>query len=127
MWHDKGDAEFTRRLASELQVRGVDARFYEHTINFGDAFFHPADRLIESSDVVVFLISGVAAKAPWIDDFVYKALIKKDAVVIPALLDDEGARNIPLMLKERRALDFRGDYKKTVDELASFVRSTTHQ
>jgi CheY-like chemotaxis protein len=127
MWHDKADAEFARKLSQDLRANGIDAYYYEYVINFGETFFRPLEREMEDSDCVVFLLSGRATAASWLDDYVYKALRRDNTLVIPAILDEEGARNVPLMLRYRKPLDFRKGYEKGLNELLTLSRSPKHE
>jgi hypothetical protein len=52
------------------------------------------------SDCVVFVLSQNGFVLSWLGDYLYKTIRKNDALMIPAILDDAGARIVALMLRE---------------------------
>jgi CheY-like chemotaxis protein len=126
MWRNDADAAFTSKLATDLRSRGLHARTHEHVPKFGALGFDPAEKLMRSSDAVLFLLSDSAVKSPWLEEYVYKALNNRDALVVPAILDEEGARHMPLLLESKKAIDFRTNYEEAVDEIVSLVQTQRH-
>jgi hypothetical protein len=117
LWHHPVDTDFVIKLAGELQERGMEVHFNEVEEKTGEKTFNPVDWRLSTSDCVVFLLSQTSVKTPSLRADIEKVLRRGDRIAVSALLDEEAIRDIPLLFRFIKPLDFYEDYEKAVSDL----------
>jgi hypothetical protein len=86
------DNDFTQRLHSDLQQKGVRCWFAPEDLKIGDKFRTRIDESIRIYDKLMVVLSENSIRSPWVEDEVEAALEKehkqKKLVLFPIRLDD---------------------------------------
>lgn len=107
--HSSKDKPFVRRLASDLNRNGVRVWFDEQELSPGDSLVSKVERGLDTSMVVVVVISQNSVNSNWVRSELNYALDRQSAKaegmrIIPVKIDDA---ETPLFLKAIYYVDFR--------------------
>jgi hypothetical protein len=128
--HSSKDNEFVRRLATDLQSRGVPVWFDKWELKVGDSLTDRISSGINESAWLAVVLSKNSVSSQWVktelNAALAKELEKKKVFVLPILIDD---CDIPVFLKDKMFADFRRSYdagltallKRLIPEKAFFI------
>jgi len=116
--HSSKDKGFVRRLAQDLEGRGVRVWFDEWEMKVGDSLADRIQEGIEHSSYLAVVLSPNSVKSGWVkrelNAALAKELKKQDVFILPILYKD---CEIPLFLQDKIYADFRQNYTKGLREL----------
>ncbi len=122
IWHHSSDNDFSLKLEHDLLNSGFDVyKGSQDTIK--DMSFQAVEWRLTKLDFVIFILSKNSVNKLILAEDIKKILRQKEIVVVPAIIDDQGARNIPILLKFIKPLDFRTNYNKTLSLLVDGIRN----
>lgn len=118
--HDSEDKPFVRDIAKSLKSYGVKVWFDECELNVGDSLHQKIGEAIQNSSFMIVVLSRTSLSKPWVQREMTAGLARelnrKKVYVIPALLDIDPA-NMPPMLADKLAADFRHDMRVGVKSI----------
>jgi hypothetical protein len=110
--HSSKDKFFVRRLAQDLQARGVRVWLDEAEINVGDSLTEKIGAAINEMDFVAVVLSHNSVGSNWVQKeleiALNKELAKRQVVVLPVLLEKV---EMPPFLRDKKYADFSADDK----------------
>jgi hypothetical protein len=116
LWYTPEDWEFANLLSKDLKTLGFDVTSTSETEKRDEPSF-TIDWQLSKSGCVIFLISKKALSTPILQTEAEKVMRRKEALLIPAYLDDLNAGDLPLLLQYIQPVEFFGDSEKAFDLL----------
>jgi hypothetical protein len=112
------DREVAQRIAERLRGSNLRVWFPEWELTAGDSIADRVREAINSSDVLLVLLSPSSVASKWVhlelNTFLAGEIDKRAITVVPALLAD---CEIPVELASRMYLDFRSDFEAGINKL----------
>ena len=119
------DREIARQISERLEDKGVRAWFDEWEISHGDSLAEKIDAGIESSNLLLVLLSPEAVDSRWVKYEWTTALAReldyRAINVVPAIVRE---CVVPEPLADRQFLDLRENLDEGVDRLVSVLESS---
>lgn len=114
--YSRKDKVFVERLKSDLEIAGIRVWMDVEQIAAGSNWQMEIERGLKQASVLLFVLSENSIKSEWIKIEIdeYRSSGRK---IIPIVIDDVGARNMPLGLVTIQSADFRQDYDVAFDSL----------
>lgn len=119
--YSREDREFVERLASALRGAAVHTWTDLENISAGQDWAKELERGLLEASALVYVSSKYSGQSRWMD-FELNAFIKTHASVIPIVIDDAGADNLPLPLRQIQWVDFRGPFQPAVHSLLNGIQ-----
>ena len=122
--HSHADSQFCRRLANDLQERGIRVWIDEAEMQVGDSLIEKISRAIAEMDYVAVVLSANSVKSRWVMKEVAIAMTKeikgRRVKVLPLLLEE---CSIPTFLQDKVYADFRqpSKYEQELDRIVKRV------
>ncbi len=115
------DAEFAKRLHSDLEKAGVRSWFAPNDLKIGDKFRQKIDESIRAHEKLLLLLSAGSINSDWVASEVESALElerrEKRMLLLPIKLDNEVETTTHAWACEIRRQRHIGDFTGTDDEL----------
>ena len=108
--HSSFDKQFVRRLGSDLEAHGIKARVDEAEVRPGDDFISKMNHGLKNTTHVLIVFSPYSIISSWVREETHAAQIRAvrgETRLIPVLLGEFDADDIPLLLQSRVYVDFR--------------------
>jgi len=107
--HSHADKELVRDVANRLRASNIEVWIDEAELKIGDSLLQTIEHGLDSSDFIVFFISGNSLKSPWTRQELNVALTRQvsgegGAILLPILLEDV---DLPPLLRSVAYLDLR--------------------
>ncbi len=119
--HSSKDHDFVRKVALDLEARGIPVWLDEWALKVGDSLVSKISKGIKESGWLAVVLSRNSMKSRWVmkelDSALILALQKNKVFVLPLLIED---CEIPLLLKDTKYADFRVEYR---NGLAALLRT----
>jgi len=122
IWHHPADIEFAYELADELRNHGLEVFVKDQEHKTSEGKFNTAGWQMAKSDCVIFMLSGAIEDITELRGEAEKVMRQGSTLAIPVLVDDNGVREIPLILRFIRLIDFHRDRQKAVGEILEEVQ-----
>ncbi len=119
--HLPPDLDSARKLARSLRSHGLEVYLREDKSST-ELSFSPIDWQLARSDGVIFLLSAATAEDSQLRVDAEKVMRRKNVLVIPALLDDRGAKNLPLVLRFIQPLELHRDFPGAVETVIEEIQ-----
>jgi hypothetical protein len=122
--YSHADAEFAKRLASELEIRGAGVWLDVKQIKLGDSVSMGIERALTTSDVVCLVLSRHSKLSRWVDREYRAALAEQlerpegGLKIIPIRIDETA---LPTLIKDIRFADFRRDFSGAFEDLCDAI------
>lgn len=117
--YSRRDITFVSRLADDLHRSGIEVWRDVEQISAGADWPKVIGQAVKEAKVLLFVASENSLQSEWIRHEL-TAFLSLGRPVIPVILDDEGAANLPVMLRQFQWVDFRGGYDQwKVESLTS--------
>ncbi|MBI1816574.1 MAG: toll/interleukin-1 receptor domain-containing protein [Deltaproteobacteria bacterium] len=121
------DETQARSLVEALTKLGINVRFDQSEIRYGDNAILWMNNALAESDYLLLLLSGATAGRYWVETE-WAAGLAKDAelrrtFLIPVVLPDTDDTDIPALLKAKRYVDLRRDAEKELLRLVAQIKS----
>ena len=107
---------FVERLRSDLQMAGIRVWIDVEQIAAGSNWQSEIEHGLEQASVLLYVSSKHSIDSSWIA-YEIEAYRSSERKVIPIVIDDAGARNMPSELAIIQGVDFRQDYDVAFDSL----------
>jgi hypothetical protein len=120
--YSRKDRQFVEKLVERLRRSGVNTWTDLENILPGQDFASAIDNSVINATALIFVASRSAGDSAWITREVELA-VRRNAPVIPALLDDEGERHMPFALRGLQWVDFRENFEPAFEKLLAGVRN----
>lgn len=126
--HCHEDKRFAKRLANDLQGKGVNVWIDDAEIRVGDSLLEKISEGIRSVDYVVVLLSRESVRSSWVRKELEMAMNReikgKTVVVLPLLLE---SCQLPPFLEGKLYADFReeGKYAQNMKLVLDRVRGSS--
>jgi TIR domain len=120
--YSRKDRAFVDRLASELNAAGVQTWVDTQDIAAGLNWQEEIERGLFRADALLHVASQHSAGAKWLEVELMAFLSKKGRVV-PLIVDDEGAAQLPAILRTIQWIDFRTDFDQAIQLLLRGIQS----
>ena len=114
--YSQKDKVFVERLKSDLEIAGIRVWMDVEQIAAGSNWQKEIEHGLEQASVLLFVSSKNSIKSEWIK-FEISEYRSSGRKIIPIVIDDVGAKNMPLMLATIQFADFRQDYDVAFDSL----------
>ena len=114
--YSRKDAEFVDRLANDLRNAGVNVWRDIDDIAPGEDWAGNIKDAVTKANVFLYVASKDSIHSQWMNREVAIAL-QMGITVIPVIIDDDGAGNLPTDLRRIQWLDFRKNYNAALSEL----------
>ena len=118
--HSSVDKPFVEKLAKDLTHMGVDAWFDKWEIKVGESITWKIEDGIRENEYFGIVLSPEALQSEWVKSEISAGWIKqmqtKKILVLPIYYRQ---CSIPYFLADRNFADFRQDYQKGLEQLAS--------
>jgi len=110
--HASADKQFVRQLAKRLRAYGVKVWLDEWELNVGDSLHTRIEAGIQNSSYMLVVVSRGSLERPWVQRELTVGLThelkRRHVYVIPVLVDVDPT-DLPPMLADKLAADFRRD------------------
>jgi hypothetical protein len=110
------DKEFVDKLVRDLGQLGVSTWVDYLNIHAGQDWQDELQQALRNAEIVLFVASQHSTARPYIASELKEAL-NISITVIPLIVDDGGAAQLPRMLAGLDSLDFRADYQAALEQL----------
>lgn len=111
------DTEFATEIARNLKNTGAEPVIDRLVLQVGDSVQGAVDKMIDTSDYFLFIVSPASFKSPWAQKEVQQALSRKKRI-LPVVLDK---KSIPKELAGIFYADFTEDKAKGLAELEKTI------
>jgi hypothetical protein len=116
------DVDLAERIARDLRAAGSNVWFDEWNIRAGNSISRNIERGLDDAEIVAVLFSARSLESTWVErewrGAIHVEAERRRAVVLPLLADD---CKVPLLLRDRLAIDFRRDYQIGLRDLVAAV------
>jgi TIR domain len=119
--YSRQDRQFVEHLTAELREAGVRTWTDLDNISAGEDWAREIDRGLLEATALIYVASKNSAQSRWMDAE-YTAFIEKAKRVIPVVIDDDGAANLPPPLRRFQWVDFRGPFEPALRSLLAGTR-----
>lgn len=120
--YSRQDRAFVDRLASALNAAGVQTWVDTQDIAAGLNWQEEIEKGLFRADVLLHVASRHSASSKWLEAELTAFLAKKGRVV-PLIVDDEGATQLPAFLRTIQWIDFRPDFENALQSLLRGIQS----
>lgn len=124
--YSRKDRDFVDRLEKDLRAVGVQTWRDIDEISPGQNWESAISDAINRADVLLHVSSSNSVNSKWIH-LELMAGISKKKKVIPVIIDDKGAEELPDYLQTIQWVDFREDYKSAFDQLINALPKLVQQ
>lgn len=118
--HDK---EFAHKVANSLKEHRVEVWIDALELKGGDNLFEKINHGVETSDLVVVVLSKAYSNSRWVmqelSAFAMKEIAAGRSTIIPILMEE---CEIPIVLQDRVFIDFRGSFEEGLKQLLAAIR-----
>jgi hypothetical protein len=121
LWHHPADKDFAIQLAGDLCSRGFEVTALAETKETNPSSVDTAGWRMAKSNCVVFLLSETTVMSASLQMEAEKVMRRKDALLIPAYLNDLKTEDLPLLLQYIQPMEFYRDYPKALDSLVDEI------
>jgi TIR domain/RAMP superfamily len=119
------DKNAARRLAADLQERGLDVWLDEREVLVGDSIHAKVAEGISGCDYLVALLSSVSLQSEWVREEINAVRMRekesKTVALLPVVLAGVEAAALPATLKDRRVV-FLARYDEALQELIRSIQ-----
>lgn len=119
--YSRRDRAFVEQLASGLRQAGVDTWTDLEKIEAGMDWARTIQEAVMQASALIYVASVHSGQSPWMNREL-EAFIDKRGHVIPVVIDDDGAANMPLPLQKIQWADFRGPFEPALSSLLAGIR-----
>jgi orotate phosphoribosyltransferase len=120
--HSSRDADFVSKLAQDLESNGIQPWYSEREIMFADSIIKRMNEGLKDSSYVIAVLSKSSIDSAWVtielEVALYEEIINKKICLIPIILE---SCELPPLLKIKKYIDFRKEYKFAFEQLLSFL------
>ena len=116
------DRAFVERLASGLRDAGVHTWTDLENIAAGQDWARTIEEGLMGASALIYIASKHSTQSLWMNEQLLRFLHKRDRV-IPIVIDDQGASNLPLPLARFQWADFRGPFEPALHSLLEGIRT----
>ena len=114
--YSRKDKVFVERLKNDLQMAGIRVWMDVEQIAAGSNWPKEIEHGLEQASVLLYVLSKHSIDSLWIAHEI-EAYTSSERKVIPIVIDNVGARNMPSVLAKIQWADFRQDYDEAFDSL----------
>ncbi len=122
MSYSRQDQPFVERLTQDLIASRVPVWIDVQNIRAGTDWQKEIEHGLLGASILVYVASKNSYSSRWVN-VELKAFLDRQRLVIPIVIDDEGAANLPSALQAIQWADFRTDYNSALQRLLSGIRS----
>ena len=115
--YSRMDKIFVERLISDLRMAGISVWIDVEQIKAGSNWVNAIERGLEQSSVLLYVSSKHSIDSSWIASEIEVFRSSERKVIIPIVIDNAGAENMPRGLAMIQRADFRQDYDAAFDSL----------
>lgn len=119
--YSRQDRGFVERLASGLRDAAVHTWTDLENIAAGQDWAKTIEEGLMKASALIYVASRHSSQSSWMDEEL-KAFLEKQERVIPLVIDDEGASNLPMPLRRIQWVDFRGPFEPALLSLLEGLR-----
>ena len=120
--YSRNDRDFVEQLVGELRNSTIRTWTDLENIAPGQNWAREIEKGLLEADALIYVSSRSSVRSAWmnaeLDAFLHKA--KR---VIPLVIDDEGADNLPAPLRTFQWVDFRGPFQPALQSLLKGIQS----
>jgi formylglycine-generating enzyme required for sulfatase activity len=120
--HSSADASSALKLAEDLKRAGVEVWLDEWEIGVGERITQAIQEGLHKATHLAVWLTSASVESGWVErewQSKYGSEIASGSIVVFPLLAEDC--DIPLLLKDKRYADFRGDYAKGLGDLLKVV------
>lgn len=114
--YSRRDREFVARLTQDLQTNGVEVWLDTAEIVAGTNWQQEITNGLMRAEVLLYVASQNSVQSAWVEREL-EEFFAMDKRVIPLVLDDAGAENLPNFLQKFQWVDFRANYDQALQKL----------
>jgi hypothetical protein len=114
--YSRRDRAFVDRLASDLNLEGVKVWQDVKEIRPGSNWAKEIQKALFDATVLLFISSQNSADSSWMA-YELTEFVEKGGIIIPVVLDDTGANQLPTPIAQFHWMDFRFSYEEALHEL----------
>lgn len=127
--HFSGDKPFARRLAQDLELRGLYMWVDENEIDIGDSLSDKIQDGLANSYSFAIILSNESISRPWVKEELraaYALRLAGEFKILPILYKD---CDIPILLSDYRYADFRSEsrYHEQISTLERSIKNAMRQ
>jgi hypothetical protein len=126
--HSSKDKTQVRKLAEDLMQSGISVWFDEAEIKVGDSIPQKINEALLYSDYVLAILSKNSVNSRWVQEELQTAFARNtegaESIIIPVLLDQLDADQIPPFLRAIKWVDLSKNYGRGLQELMRVVLQT---
>jgi hypothetical protein len=123
--YSRDDLPFVRTLEERLRAAGIETWVDVSDIRPGENWQVALEKNLESAPTLIYVASRNSQQSHWMQ-FELQAITRRTTRIIPLILDDEGERGLPQLLRNYQWIDFREDPETSTEQLiASLSTGTT--
>jgi len=115
--HASEDKQFVKKIAKALQTYGIKVWLDEWELKVGDSLHSKIEEGIKHSSYMLVVVSRNSLKKPWVKRELTAGLAKelseRKVYVVPALFD-VSPEDLPPLLADKLAADFRRDFTEGI-------------
>lgn len=108
--YSRHDGAFVDRLSADLQRAGIQLWRDIEQIAAGSRWEQAIVEGLTNATALLFVSSRHSTKSAWMQRELLYFVEKKEQRIIPLIVDDAGADELPLILRPHQWVDFRVDY-----------------
>jgi hypothetical protein len=123
--YSHNDSEFVHRIIDDLKAKGLDLWFDEQDVPPGANLTKSVDEGLSGTRYMLLFLSTNAIKSKWVEEewtAKYKDEIERNKVsVIPILIENIEIKELPLIIRNKKIVDFSKEYKQELDKTADYL------
>jgi len=127
IWHHPDDIHHVTDIAGILSEHKFGFHYPNPGEPSGEFSFDTVDWWLAQSDCVIFLLSEAALASPPLLEDIKKVIRQNRYMIIPVVLDEFAAKNLPVLLKFLPGIDFRHPDEDTKTKLVEKVYAKIRQ
>jgi hypothetical protein len=124
--YHSSDRNSARRIAGDLQQRGIEVWLDEERILVGDSIHSKVGCALNSSRFVVMLMSNNSFQSPWVEAEINSALAREKhsglTILLPLLIGPTAVEHLPPLLRDRHFGSLFPSYAEGLSSLELAIR-----
>jgi hypothetical protein len=114
--YSRQDREFVERLTDELSAAGVETWTDVSNIAPGQNWQHQIEQGLLGAEVLLYVSSRHTSTSQWMEQEL-RIFMRGTGRVIPLIVDAEGEKSLPIVLRQFQWADFQSDFNGAVRKL----------